>query len=261
MIQSVKKAMKILSVLSDAKLASVQLMEISERTGIPKPTCSHILDTLCYDGYAVRISQSEGYRLGPAVYHLTRYGRYEGKLVALCRPVMKWMERNSHCTAVLSVIQSGTKFIIDYADTEQNLFYEHPQIKTDDIYRTATGRAILAHMDRDEVKAVYDKTGNPPEGHWDAVTSYETLVAELDKLRNEEIIKSESTEANGIKLSIGYAYPLFKKDVCIGAIGIAWRLPVDHEEKDKEMDKKIRGILLKGAKEIQHRLSYEDYSE
>jgi hypothetical protein len=27
------------------------------------------------------------------------------------------------------------------------------------------------------------------------------------------------------------------------------------------MDKKIRGILLKGAKEIQHRLSYEDYSE
>ena len=143
MIHSVQKAMHILSVLSDAKNQPVPLMDIAERTGYPKPTCAHLLETLCHDGYAVRVSQTKGYILGPALYCLTRYGRYEEELVSLCRPVMRWMERNSHATVVLSVIQSHHKFIIDYADAEQNLFSEHPKIRTDDIYRTATGRAII----------------------------------------------------------------------------------------------------------------------
>ena len=157
MIHSVEKAMKILAVISNAKNAPVTLMELSNQTGIPKPTCSHLLETLCHDGYARRVSHTEGYVLGPAVYHLTRYGRYEKELVTLCRPIMRWMEKKSHATVVLSVIQNHQKFIIDYADDEQNLFSEHPQIRTDEIYRTATGRAILSHMDRNEVRAIWGK--------------------------------------------------------------------------------------------------------
>lgn len=254
MILSVQKAMNILSVLSDQVDHPIPLMEIALKTGYPKPTCSHLLETLRHDGYVVRISQSEGYILGPAVYHLTRYGQYGQELVLLCRPVMRWMERKSHATVVLSVIQSNQKFIIDYADSEQNLFTEHPRIRTDDIYRTATGRAILAHMDRDEVKAIWEKHGVPPKGYWDEVTSYESLVEALKQLRQQDIVVSRAAEKSGERNAIGYAYPIFRRTVCLGAIGLAWKPTSGDQKIDPKTEEQLRHILRKGAKEIERRL-------
>ena len=258
MIYSIQKAMQILSIFSDEKNHPVSLADIATKTGYPKPTCSHILETLCHDGYVVRISQSKGYTLGPALYYLTRYGRYEEEFVALCRPVIRWMERKSHATVVLSVIQSSQKFIIDYADSEQNLFSEHSTIRADDIYRTATGRAILAYMDRDQVKDIWGKYGKPLAGHWDEITSFESLIETLEKIRRQEIVVSKAAEKEGEKNAIGYAYPLFRRTTCIGAVGIAWKPLHSGQTIDPKTEKQLCDILRKGAKEIMRRLSYED---
>jgi len=195
MVAVIQKSMKILSVIADGMGAAVTLQRISELTGYPKPTCARILATLCEDGYAVRVSHSEGYRLGPSLYYLTRHGRYDEELVSLCAPVVRWLERKSHATVVLSVIQSGRKFIIDYADREQHLFEEKERIRIGDIYRTATGRAILAHMSEGEVREIYERYGNPEPGHWDRVRSYSDLVAALAELRCEKIVVSSAISA------------------------------------------------------------------
>lgn len=258
MIHSVQKAMQILSVLSDEKNRPVPLMEIAEKTGFPKPTCSHILETLCFEGYAVRVSQAEGYILGPSTYHLTRYGRYAEDLVLLCRPVMRWMERKSHATVILSVIQSNQKFIIDYSDTEQNLFAEHPRIRIDDIYRTATGRAILAHMNREQLKAVWEKYGQPAPGHWNRVSTYDSLLDELEKIRKMDVVITEASQKDGSKIAAGYACPLFRRKVCIGAVGLAWTLPSADMQVSSETEEMLCRILLKGTSEIHRRLSYEE---
>ena len=258
MIYSIQKAMNILDILSNEKNRPVPLIEIAERTGYPKPTCSHILETLCHDGYVKKISHSKGYTPGPSLYRLTRYGRYEKEFVTLCRPVIRWMERTSHATVVLSVIQSSQKFIIDYADSEQNLFSEHSTIRVDDIYRTATGKAILAYMDRDQVKDIWEKYGKPLEGHWDGITSFESLIEALEKIRRQEIIVSQAAEKEGEKNAIGYAYPLFQRKICIGAVGIAWKPLHSGQTIDPKTEKQLCDILRKGAKEIMRRLSYED---
>ena len=172
MIQSVHKAMRILSVIADGKSAPVSLAHIAAETGWPKPTCAHIVETLCRDGYVQRVSHSEGYRLGPALYHLTRYGRYDEELISLCHPVLKWMERTAQATAILTVVENRQKFIIDYVDTEQKMFPEYQQIRTDNLYRTATGRMLLSRMDRRQVEEIYRQYGNPAAGEWDEVTSW-----------------------------------------------------------------------------------------
>ena len=224
---------------------------------LAKPTCSHILETLCHDGYAVRVSQSEGYILGPSSYHLTRYGRYKEDLVLLCRPVMRWMERNSHATVILSVIQSHQKFIIDYSDTEQNLFLDHTQIRTDDIYRTATGRTILAHMDRKQVKAIWEKYGKPQPGHWDEVDSYDSLLDALERIRNQSVVISKASKKARAKIAVGYACPIFRRTTCIGAVGLAWTLSSTEDCVPPDIEKTLCRVLLKGVKEIHRRLSYE----
>lgn len=258
MILSLQKAMHILSILSDEKGHPVPLIEIAARTGYPKPTCSHILETLCCDGYVKRISRSKGYTLGPSLYNLVRYGRYEAEFVSLCHPVMRWMEKKTHATTVLSVIQSNQKFIVDYTDNEQNLFLEHPTIRTDDIYRTATGRAILAYMDREQVRAIWEKHGKPPAGHWEEITSYESLMDTLRNIRQQEIVVSAAMTKEGEQNAIGYACPLFRRTSCIGAVGIAWKPLCSGQTIDPKTEKLLCDTLRKGAKEIMRRLSYEE---
>lgn len=252
MIQSVQKALQLLQILSDGKQIPISLMEISERAGVPKPTCCHLLQTLCEEGFAVRVSHTKGYVLGPRTYYLTRYGQYEEELVSLCRQVMRWMERESHGTVVLSVIRSGQKYIINYEDTEQQLFFEHPQLRMDDIFRTATGRAILAHMKAEAVREIYERHGPLPKGHWDEIRSLQQLQTELQKLRRQKIVVTQPIDSEAEFNAVGYACPLFRAGVCIGAIGIARKPSGENTE-----DETLRRILLKGTKEIQRRLDYE----
>ena len=77
MIQSVKKAMDILTVLSATPEVPIPLGELAERTNINKSTCAHIVDTLCESFYVERVSRKDGYRLGPWAYMLSRYGHYK----------------------------------------------------------------------------------------------------------------------------------------------------------------------------------------
>ena len=257
MILSVQKAMRILSVLSNAKNQPLPLMDIAAQTGYPKPTCVHLLETLCHDGYVVRVSQTKGYLLGPSLYCLTRYGRYGEELVSLCRPIMRWMERSTHATVVLSTIQSGHKFIVDYADNEQNLFADHPRIRTDDIYRTATGRAILAQMPPQDIAEIYQKYGAPPRGHWDQVTSYETLLKALSDIRRQSIVMSGVENGRITHRTVGLACPILQNHVCVGAIGLAWKTTEDTQTLDSNVESKLRRVLQKGTQEIHRRLNYE----
>ena len=257
MIESVRKATRILTVIADNGGQPLPLGEISARVGINKATCAHIVDTLVCEGFLVKISPTKGYITGPAAYCLSRFGRYGSDLISVCRPVMNYLYNTlGHCV-VLAVIQGSTKYVIDYIDDGQ-IFESKQKIRKDDIYRTATGRAILAYMDRDGVKAVWDKYGKPPKGHWDRVTSYESLLDALDEIRRHSVVVTDATDRSENKDSIGYACPLFHRARCIGAVGIAWK-PTDSEGYEKsEKEKMLSALVQKGAKEIMRRLSYED---
>ncbi|MBQ8397759.1 MAG: helix-turn-helix domain-containing protein [Clostridia bacterium] len=256
MIQSVHKAMQILSVIANAHNEPVTLGEIARQTGFPGPTCSHILDTLCTDGYAKR-APSRGYLLGPALYCLTRFGGYEADFVALCHPVMRWMERNSSATVILSVIEGDQKYNISTLDTEQKLFRRRIQIRTDDIYRTAAGRVLLAHLDDDEIYAIYQKYGPPLPDHWPEVTDYESLRVALAQIREQKIVPSLGKTWTGFPL-YGYASPLMRSGRCVGAIGLAYRLDTVNAQIDAKTEASLQRILLRGIKEIERRLSYEE---
>ena len=253
MIRSVQKAMLLLTVISDHKGDAVTLSELSQKTAIPKPTCSHLVQTLCHDGYVKKISHAKGYILGPAAYYLSRYGRYENDLITEIRPIMRWLERKTGAAVVLSVIQSSQKYIIEHMDSEQKVFKERFSIKTDDIYRTATGRAILAQMKKEELKAIWKKNGPPKNGEWDEIQSYEALEKALKSLKTQNVIITKGKPS----IPQGFACPLFEGSVCIGAIGLAWTPVGDGQEDQEVTEKKLCNLLLKAVKEIHRRLSYQ----
>ena len=250
---SVLKTTQILNVISEGKNKPVTLLQISESTGIHKSTCSHIISTLLNEGYVKRISQTQGYILGPQVYCLCRHGKYDDELTELCRPILKWLYKKTECAVVLAVVENGKKFIIDYIDTENKILKHNKYISPDDLYRTATGRIIMANMNHNELKEIFDKNGLPPKTHWDEVKSFEDLNYELSKINGKKMIKTKYVKKNENIVLSGYAAALFKNSECIGAIGVAAYCPLDC---NNFMEDNIISSILKARSEIVRRLKY-----
>ncbi len=251
MIKSVHKAMEILSVLSDARNQPVRLCEIAEYINENKSTCAHIVKTLQEDGYIKQISRSKGYVLGPASYCLTRYGKYDDSLIELCRPLMRYVHKKTGAMVVLTVIQNETKYIIDYIDPENIFFSENFNINPDAIYRTVTGRLLLANMDESDIQKIFKKYGVPHPGHWNEVNSYELLLFELSKINKKGVLELCTPYRNN-DYCIGYAAPIYKGNTCIAALGTA-SVCNENTVTNKEF---IKSTLAKATKEINRRISF-----
>lgn len=256
MIKSVHKAMRLLSVLSESGSNPVSLGTLSKKAEINISTCSHLISTLEADGYAVRISQSKGYILGPAAYCLSRYQRYKGDLISVCRPVMKFLHHNLGYGICLAVIEGNNKYIVDYIDSG-NIWETKSKLHTDDIYRTATGRAILTHLPQDKVYDIFKKHGPPSPADWIEVQSWEDLTDYIATHKNHTVFRTRVHNEIKNTIHIGYAAPIFKDSGCIGAVGVAVCIPCELEISFHEENTKITKLLERAAKEINNRLSFE----
>jgi DNA-binding IclR family transcriptional regulator len=250
---SVLKTTQILNIISDGKNKPVTLSHISEATGINKSTCSHIISTLMEEGFVKRISQTQGYILGPQVYCLCRHGKYDDKLSEICHPILKWIYKKTGCAVVLAVVENGKKFAIDYIDNENKILRPNKDIYPDDLYRTATGRIIMANMNENELREAFDKNGIPPKGHWDEVKSFEDLLFEISKINGKKTVKTDYIPKDKQIVLSGYAAAVFKNSKCIGAIGVATYSTPDFTDSDEE---NIISTLLKARAEIGRRLNY-----
>ncbi len=254
MIGSVQKTVKILNTISEGKSSPVSLLHISTVTGINKSTCSHIISTLASEGFVKQISHSKGYVLGPAAYCLSRHGKYENEFVSICHPLIRWLNKKTGYSVILAVVEGGQKYTIDYMDTEK-ILPEISEIMPDDIYRTATGRIIMANMEKADIKKVFEKNGTPPEGHWDEVTSFETLIAKLSELDKNGVVQTYNEGDDG-KILLGYAAAIFRYTKCIGAIGVAVLCTRAEYEQFEEKEKLIKHNIIKVRAEIGRRLRY-----
>ena len=254
MIGSVQKAIKILNVISEGKNSPVSLLYISEMTGINKSTCSHIVSTLESEGFVKKISRTKGYVLGPAAYCLSRHGRYENEFVSICHPLLRWLHKKTGYSVILAVVEGGQKYTIDCIDTEK-LLPEISGIMPDDIYRTATGRIIMANMYKSDIKEVFEKNGIPPEGHWDEVTSFETLEAKLSEIDRNGIVQTYCVRDDG-KIMLGYAAAVFRYTECIGAVGVAVLCTKEEYEQFEVKERIIKHNIIKARTEIGRRLKY-----
>ncbi len=254
MIGSVQKAVKMLNTISEGKNRPVSLLHISNVTGINKSTCSHIISTLVAEGFIKQISHSKGYVLGPAAYCLSRHGKYNEELTTVSHPLMRWLHKKTGYTVILAVVESGKKYTIDYIDTKSEILPELSAIMPDDIYRTASGRIIMANMSKSDVLSVFEKNGIPPKGHWDNVSSFEELEKNLSEIDKDSVAKTLFTREDG-KILLGYAAAIFKYTKCVGAIGVAVLCTKEEYEQFQE-EKLIKHNIIKARTEIGRRLKY-----
>ena len=254
MIASVEKALGILSALADGENAPITVSALAKTVGINRSTCAHLVKTLVACGYAQRVSHKEGYILGPEAYCLSRFGRYADEIVELCQPVMNWLYKKTGLAVVLAVIANDEKYIIKSLDKEHKVFLKDESIRSDDIYRTATGRVILANMNGADVKKIYEKLGPPKENEWSGIQTYDQLAERLAKIAKREIVVT-THRFDGV-ISIGLGGAIFKGSQCLGAVGLAATFSESEYEEFSTRKGELCEMLKKGIAEINRRLRY-----
>ena len=256
----VGKVLKILTTISESGSKPITLKKIANVTGIAKSTCARILDEMMEEGYVNRVSRTEGYKLGPAAFSLSSHGKYNSEFIEVCRPILRWLFNETGLCVGLATMQNDTVYIVDCLNTHPKTVTQYGKIYAEDIYFTPAGRIIMANMNEEDLRRIYDKYGNPVKGikgDWNEVTSFETLQEQLTQIDPKGVLKfeersaEEKTERWG-----GWGVAIYKYGKCVGAIVISVTTANGTMEAALAKEEKLKRCMLKARNEIGRRLMY-----
>ena len=243
MVKSVKKALDILTILSENADKPIPLKELALRTGLNKSTCAHIVDTMCEQQYVERISSKEGYRLGPWSYMLSRYGTYCQNLVSTSSSILKWLHKQTEATVFLSVLCNGRKYIVYHIESDNILPMGDGSMIQGHVESTATGRVMLAYMNQTALNHLLKKDLKAQDDGLG--TEMEEALARIRACGYAHLaVESENQQS--------YAFRITKDTKTVASMGVLYRNTKD----SPSYREKVVKLGTAAAREISHRLEF-----
>jgi len=214
MIESLRKAFRVLELLADDQDQALSLGVIAERLDLHKATCAHVLKTLSELGYVEQLGPRQGYRLGPMAYALPRGRPYRRDLVAAAEPLMAELAREVRETVLLATLRRGRRFTLCQIDGTQDVQVRAEPMVAANVYQTATGRLLLAHARPEEVEAFVRANGLPGDA-WPEVQSDADLHAALARVREAgAVVNVTPTHV------VAIAHPIAQDECVVAALGL-----------------------------------------
>ncbi|ACR28198.1 IclR family transcriptional regulator [Burkholderia glumae] len=131
--------------------APVSNRELTELTGIPKPTVSRITATLVSAGFLLRLPDSERFVLTASVLELSKGFLRNFDIRARSRPFLSELAERTSLSVHLAVRDRLDMVAIDVVRPRSAVLVTRLEIGSRmDMARTAVGRAYLAALDEDE---------------------------------------------------------------------------------------------------------------
>lgn len=213
MIQVIHRALDILELIASDRSRLYTLGEISNQLKLNNATCANIIKTLVTRGYLEQEGRKTGYRLGAMAYLLTgNYSHKQELLDASIEPMNNLaLSLNEGC--ILSVLKDNMRILLHEIKSTHELQVINKKEK--EVYRTSTGRMILASMKEKEQKEYIQKYGLPSSDVWRGIEDEEDLLLELAKIRKKQMAVQKSN--NQI---VGVAVPIFINEKVIASLGV-----------------------------------------
>lgn len=117
--------------------------EISDRTGLPKPTVSRLTYTLTLLGYLSRDASTQKYRLGTGVLSLGHPMLASMQIRQVARPLMAQLARKTGCTVNLGMRDRGNVVYIDTVRADAGNIHLPDIGSTRPLLAAAIGRALI----------------------------------------------------------------------------------------------------------------------
>ena len=138
-----------LSALSDGPIG---VTEVAERTELAKSTAARLLASLAREGAVEQVPGQTRYRLGPRMATLSAGVAPVRNLVAIARPILEALARETGEAAGLSVPDGATVHYIDQVDSTHEVQVRDWTGTRVPMHAVSSGQVFLAHMNPTEVE-------------------------------------------------------------------------------------------------------------
>lgn len=179
-IQSLARANAILEVLERQGIAT--LTSIARQTGLNKTTAFYLIESLVGLGFAERLDQGQGFRLGLRNLELGKAAQRRMNIIDSAKPTLTKL-----CLATRETVNLAVPYLLDALIVE-SLEGTHGVRVTSyagtraPYHATACGKVILANFDEASRHAIYDSRGLDPITP-KTLTSIAALEAQLAEIR------------------------------------------------------------------------------
>ena len=193
-VQSVERVFELLELIADAG-GEVMLSELSSATELPLPTIHRLLRTLVTLGY-VRQLPNRRYSLGP---RLIRLGEGASKqLGVLARPQLKPLVDRLGETANEAMLDGDMVVYVGQVPSRHSMRMFTEVGRRAHLHSTGVGKAILAQLDDERVRAIVSRTGMPAATP-KSIGDVETLLQDLDTIRRRGYSIDEEEQELGVR--------------------------------------------------------------
>lgn len=213
MIQVVNRALSILELIAKDRSRLYTLSEISDQLELNHGTCANIIKTLVARGYVEQEGRKLGYRLGSMSYLLTGKYSHKNELLSAASEPLTALSNTLNESCILSILNEDTRIVLLEIKSTHELQVINRKEK--EVYKTSTGRMILACLSNQKQNEFIKKFGLPSPEVWAGIEDKDDLIVELNKIKKKQLAEQIS-----ISQIVGLAVPIFKNKEVIASIGI-----------------------------------------
>ena len=137
--------------------------QVAERLGVPRASTYRLLEAMEAEGFVTRFPDEGRWGLGVATFEVGSAYLRRQPLERLGLPVLLRLVARTRRTAHLGILQGPeTVYLLVERPRRPDPLVTAVGVRLP-AHHTASGRAILAQLPREHVRAVYSRSGVPPE--------------------------------------------------------------------------------------------------
>ncbi len=194
MINSVRKALDIVGLFTPSE-PRLTLAEISSRLSLPRSTAHNLLSTLMACSF-VEKTDNDHYALGRAIIALTQAVLVNVELRDRAAPLLRELADYSRQSVYLTVRDGDYCLYIYAVESPRRLLARTAVGDRVALHCTSVGKAILAFLPEDEVRAIASRSGLPAVTS-QTLTDIDSLLADMETTRSRGYsIDNEEHELN-----------------------------------------------------------------
>ncbi|MGP4052541.1 IclR family transcriptional regulator [Streptomyces sp. 2A115] len=224
-VQSLERAFDLLERMADAG-GEVGLSELSASSGLPLPTIHRLMRTLVSCGY-VRQQTNRRYALGP---RLIRLGESASRLLGTwARPYLARLVEETGETANMALLDGDEIVYVAQVPSKHSMRMFTEVGRRVLPHSTGVGKALLAGVPADEVRALLSRTGMPAATD-KTITRPEDFLTALEEVRRAGYAVDDSEQEVGVRC-LAVSVPNSPTAAAISISGPAGRVTESATEK------------------------------
>ncbi|MEU6537155.1 IclR family transcriptional regulator [Streptomyces sp. NPDC047000] len=190
--------------------------QLADQVNLAPSTVHRLLKLLCDEGIAAWNPVTRGYSSGPELYRLGARVVGAMPLPRIVEPLVRRLADEFDETVLfgLHLPREGEMAFVTRADGHQSLQYRIPLNEPTSLLWGASGKAILAYLDRADIERVHAVAGSSPATAA-AKPSLAELIAELEEVRRAGVAVTESQKLSGAR---GIGAPVFGPHGVVGCL-------------------------------------------